>query len=70
MSMGGAEKEEDTESQADSRLWAISTEPHVGLEFANEIMTWVEVRRLTDWATEVPREMHIFLNNWRPFELF
>ena len=39
MSGGGAEKEGDTESEADSRLQAGSTEPDVGLELTNhEIM--------------------------------
>ena len=32
MSGGGAEREGDTESQAGSRLRAVSTEPNVGLE--------------------------------------
>ena len=32
MSWGGAEKEGDTESEAGSRLRAISTEPDAGLE--------------------------------------
>ena len=46
------EREGDTESEAGSRLWAVSTEPDVGLEFVNwEIMTWVKVARSTDWAT-------------------
>ena len=40
MSRGGAEREEDTESEADSRLRAVSTEPVMGLELTNhEIMT-------------------------------
>ena len=39
MSRGGAERGEDTESEAGSRLRAVSTEPHAGLEFTNrEIM--------------------------------
>ena len=51
----GAEREGDTESEAGSRLQAVSTEPDVGLEPMNcEIMTWAEVGRLTDWATHVP----------------
>ena len=55
MSGGGAEREGDTESEAGSRLWAVSTEPNAGLELTNcEIMTWAEVGRLTDWATQVP----------------
>ena len=46
---GVAEREGDTESKAGSRLRAISTEPDVGLKFTNlEIMTWAEVRRLTN----------------------
>ena len=36
----GAEREGDTESEAGSRLWAVSTEPEAGLELKNrEIMT-------------------------------
>ena len=55
MSDGGAEQERDIESEAGSRLWVVSTEPDVGLETKScEIMTWAEVRRLTDWATQVP----------------
>ena len=52
----GAEREGDTESEAGSRLWAISPEPHAGLELTNrEIVTWAEVGRLTDWATQAPQ---------------
>ena len=52
---GGAEREGDTESEAGSRLWAVSTEPDVALELTNrEIMAWAEVGRSTDWATQVP----------------
>ena len=43
MGRGGAgrrEREGDTESEAGSRLRAVSTEPHAGLELTNhEIMT-------------------------------
>ena len=40
MSGGGAEREGDTESEAGSRLRAVSTEPDVGLELTNrEIVT-------------------------------
>ena len=35
MSRGGAEREGDTESEAGSRLRAVSTEPEAGLEFVN-----------------------------------
>ena len=55
MSVEGAERRGDTESEAESRLWAVSTEPYVGLELTNlEIMTWAEVGNLTDWATQSP----------------
>ena len=47
----GREREGDTESEAGSRLGAVSTEPQADLEPTNcEIMTWAEVGRLTDWA--------------------
>ena len=40
MSRGGAEREGDAESRADSRLPAVSTEPDMGLELTEcEIMT-------------------------------
>ena len=40
VSRGGAEREGDTESEAGSRLQAISAEPDAGLELTNcEIMT-------------------------------
>ena len=39
-SWGGAETEGDTESEAGSKLGAVSTEPDMGLELTNhEIMT-------------------------------
>ena len=52
----GVEREGDPEPEAGSRLWAVSTEPDVGLELTRgEIVTWAEVRRLTNCATQVPR---------------
>ena len=52
---GGAEREGDTESEAGSRLWAVSMEPDAGLEPTDrEIMTWAEVERSTDSATQAP----------------
>ena len=40
MRRGGAEKEGDTESEAGSRLRAVSTEPNAGLRLVNgKIMT-------------------------------
>ena len=52
---GQREREGDTESEAGSTLWAVSTEPDVRLESMNrKIMTWAEVRCPTDWATQAP----------------
>ena len=49
------EKEIQNLKQAGSRLWAVSPEPNTGLKLTNpEIMIWAEVRRLTDWATQLP----------------
>ena len=60
VSGGEAEREGGTESKAGSGLRAISTEPDVGLEPTNrEIMTWAEVGRLTDWATQAPLKLNI-----------
>ena len=56
---GGAEREGDTESKAGLRLWAVSIEPNAGLEPMNH-MTWAEVGHSTDWAPQVPHNMHIF----------
>ena len=51
----GAEREGDTESEAGSRLRAVSTEPDTGLDLMeSKIMTRAEVGRSTDWATQVP----------------
>ena len=49
VSRGGAEKEGDTESEAGSRLRAVSTEPDAGVEVTNhEIVTGTEVGHLMD----------------------
>ena len=64
VSRGGAEREGDTESEAGSRLWAVSTESVAGLELTNhEIMTWAQVGRSTDWATQVPLKKSFLLKN-------
>ena len=56
MNGGGSEREGDTESEAGSKLWAVSTEPNAGLKLTDrEIMAWAEVGRLTDWATQAPQ---------------
>ena len=55
MSRGRVEREGDTESEAGSRLWTVSTEPEARLEPINhKIMTWAKVRGLTNWATQAP----------------
>ena len=60
VSSGGAEREGDTESEAGFGLWAASTEPNVWLELMNrKIMTWAEVRNLTNWATQAPQPQTI-----------
>ena len=47
-SKGGAEREGDTESEAGSKLRAVSSEPDVGLKPMNrEITTRAQVRRST-----------------------
>ena len=64
VSGGGAEREGDTESEAGSRLWAVSTQPNTGLEPMNhEIMTWGEVGRPTNWATQATLDGSYFLIN-------
>ena len=48
-SRGGAERKGDMESEAGSRVWAVNTEPSVGLELTYwEIMTLAKVGRLTN----------------------
>ena len=52
---GGAETDGDTESEAASKLWAVNTEPDMGLEPTKRgIITWAEVGRSTNWATHAP----------------
>ena len=64
MSRGGAEREGDRESEAGSRLWAVSTEPDAGLKPTDhEIMTWAEVGCLTDWATNMFQKQYIIKRN-------
>ena len=43
------------EGQREREIWAVSTEPHMGLELKDrEIMTWAEVGSSTNWATQAP----------------
>ena len=68
MNGGGAEREGDTEPEAGSRLWAVSTEPDAGLELLDhKIMSWAEIRRLTKWATQSPSSSFkkaVYLETW------
>ena len=58
----GKGRETHAESKAGSRLWAVSTEPHTGLELmSHEIMTWVEVGHLTNRATQTPPKLFSIL---------
>ena len=55
MNGGGSEREGDTESEAGSRLQAVSTEPDAGLELKDcEMTAWAEVGRPAAWATQAP----------------
>ena len=55
----GVEREGDTESEAGSRLWAVSTEPNSGLELTScGIMT--KVGCSANWATQVPQYKILF----------
>ena len=56
VSRGGTEREREKEEDGIWRwLSANSRQPHVGLQLMNlEIMTWAEVRHLTDWPLRRP----------------
>ena len=67
VSEGWAEWEGDTESEAGSRLWVVSTKPNTELEHTDhKIMTWAKVRYLTNWATLVllKKGVLLWLNYW------
>ena len=71
MNGGGAEREGDTEPKAGSRLWAISPEPDAGLELTDrETVTWAEVGRLTDWATQAPQMILAHAMTWSDSDAF
>ena len=60
------QREGSTESEAGSRLWAVSIEPDAELEPRNcEIMTWAEVGSLPDWAIQAPRSTSLFYGTTR-----
>ena len=70
MSGGGAEREGDAESEAGSRLWAVSTELDAGLELTNpKIVTWADVGRLINWDTQAPPKKNVTLNTLNPQQL-
>ena len=51
------EGQTEAENPKQSLSWpqTVSAEPDVGLQLTNpEIMTWAEVRHLTNWVTQVP----------------
>ena len=55
----GSEREGDADSEAGSRLRAVSAEPHAGLEPTNrEIVAWADVGHSTDGATQGPLHDH------------
>ena len=57
----GRERDRDTESEAGFRLWAVSTEPHVGLEPMNCVRSWPELKsNAQPTATQVLQECFIF----------
>ena len=61
MQVGVGQREGDTESKAVSLLWAVSTEPDMGLELINhKIMTWAKVSHLTDSAIQEPLTFFFF----------
>ena len=65
MSRGGAEREGNTESEAGSRLRAVSTEPDMGLKLTNhKIMPLAESDAQ---PTEPPRRPKIGIYKWITF---
>ena len=60
---GRGRERETQKPEAGSRLRAVSTEPDAGLKPTNcEIITWAEVGRLTDWATQAPQDAYRFVS--------
>ena len=58
MSRGGAETEGDTESEAGSRLWAVSTDPMRGSN-SQTVRSWPELKSDAQ-PTEPPRRLHMW----------
>ena len=59
MRVGEGQREEDTESEADSRLRAVSTEPDAGLELTNR-ETLPELKSVAQ-LTEAPSRPNVYL---------
>ena len=58
---GEGQRERETDSEAGSRLWAVSTESDTGLKPMNrEIVTWAKVGHSTDWTTQAPPSCFFF----------
>ena len=56
---GGAERERETKNPKQAPGSELSPQPDAGLKHMDhEIMTWAEVRRSTDWATQAPLSVH------------
>ena len=53
----GREREGDTESEAGSRLLAVSTEPNVGLKLTNCEMTWATQAQPPSPTYDISRPM-------------
>ena len=68
---GERQRDRETESEAGSRIWAVSTNPDAGLKLMNhELMTWAEVRRLTNWATQVPQMSFYIFWILTPYQIY
>ena len=66
MNRGGSERGGNTECETGSSLWAVSTEPDVGLELTDrKIMTWAQVGRSIDWATQAPLNSKVWKTQFR-----
>ena len=60
MSRGGAEREGDTESEAGSRIWAVSTEHDARLELTS-CESWPELSQMLNELNHpgTPKTLHI-----------
>ena len=57
----GAEREREIQNPKQAPGSALSAEPNTELKpTSHEIMSWAEVGRLTDWATQATHDILIF----------